>query len=856
MVYLYSLFVWPFQVCIETFYVVFMKLLGNNTGVSIIFSSVLISICLMPFYSIRPAKDSIPAANPEGRSFLSVRKIRNIFQSLKPYVFIVFYILLFIGVSQYFSNIQFNYPAFWIIEDLSETDSLFGLHYIPVLMLLLAVAGFVVIPLLSNKKLRLQDILPMILFLVFFILLYNASSAVCLFWVSSAGFILVKNCIDSMKHPSRIYQGIILLCCAMFLVILNSKFGDLRLVNSIALLFMAVTVVVITIFFTQLKRLLEAPVFYSMEKYTFSYYAYSCAVLFLVTGLVVPLLLFASSPTEFNSPGEMSGRTLCQSASVFILCAFFYWEFSSRLMRRFLGLALPFLVILSLISCFVFPGDHGILTPGFIFEDWERTSRLRDLIYSIIAVAASILIFFVLLKTRKFDWLKYAFAVITLSFCIISVVNGYSISSEISQVKSRMLVESETKADIYNFSREGENVFILFLDRAAGFAMPSVIKLNPNLEEDLDGFTWYRNTVSFGNNTLFGYPAMIGGYEYRPLQMNERTDMSLKDKVNESIRVIPKMFADAGYQVMVTDPSYSNLSWIPAPSIFDGMENVTSRNISGIFRERFSKADELAKKSPAAEFNYDVTMKFSIFRITLPVLRTLVYSNGTWLKNTGSTSYDDLLKLYPNLLYLKDLCDIDSGGKYLNIMMNDTVHNPGAINRNLELVSYPLVFTGEEIAEYGSGDIAAFIYTYTASLTALANWFTWLKDESIYDNTKIIIIGDHGYHFDGKFLGDETIEWNNPLLLIKDFNSRGRMVTSDEFMTNADLPVLAGNSLGNPVNPYTGNPLDSSPKYGEILICSGSWMVRDHRKNSLIIDNILELKNRNIFEQKNWGRVK
>ena len=50
------------------------------------------------------------------------------------------------------------------------------------------------------------------------------------------------------------------------------------------------------------------------------------------------------------------------------------------------------------------------------------------------------------------------------------------------------------------------------------------------------------------------------------------------------------------------------------------------------------------------------------------------------------------------------------------------------------------------------------------------------------------------------------------MLLVKDFGATG-FTTSDTFMTNADVPTLAmAGLIENPVNPFTGNPINSSFK--------------------------------------------
>jgi hypothetical protein len=206
------------------------------------------------------------------------------------------------------------------------------------------------------------------------------------------------------------------------------------------------------------------------------------------------------------------------------------------------------------------------------------------------------------------------------------------------------------------------------------------------------------------------------------------------------------------------------------------------------------------------------------------------------------------------------LCNITQDEKNLNIMMNETVHREGAINRNLELVSEPIVYSNNEIDEYGSVTNLEHTYSFSAALSAVGKWCEWLKQEGIYDNTKIIVVSDHGKSFGGTMLPSGIAERRNPLLLVKDFNAHGNIVVSNEFMTNADMPViatasLAKNSREEVANPFTGNELSSDPKSGEILIIDGPVHPQAHHKNSFIIDNIWEVKNQNIFEAENWVKV-
>ena len=53
-----------------------------------------------------------------------------------------------------------------------------------------------------------------------------------------------------------------------------------------------------------------------------------------------------------------------------------------------------------------------------------------------------------------------------------------------------------------------------------------------------------------------GTPALFGGYEYTPVEMNRRDDELMVDKQNEALKVMPVLFAQNGYQVIVCDPPY------------------------------------------------------------------------------------------------------------------------------------------------------------------------------------------------------------------------------------------------------------------------------------------------------------
>jgi arylsulfatase A-like enzyme len=147
----------------------------------------------------------------------------------------------------------------------------------------------------------------------------------------------------------------------------------------------------------------------------------------------------------------------------------------------------------------------------------------------------------------------------------------------------------------------------------------------------------------------------------------------------------------------------------------------------------------------------------------------------------------------------------------------------------------------------------------TASFLMLGRWFEYLKSNGIYDNTRIILVSDHGRgsaDFPGniKLPNGESLQSFNPLLMVKDFNAEGTPKNSDNFMTNGDVPVLAlKDIIESPVNPFTKIHLQSDKDDGIVITTIGAVSTYRHNKNTYNIskNQWLYVKD-NIFDPENW----
>jgi hypothetical protein len=96
------------------------------------------------------------------------------------------------------------------------------------------------------------------------------------------------------------------------------------------------------------------------------------------------------------------------------------------------------------------------------------------------------------------------------------------------------------------------------------------------------------------------------------------------------------------------------------------------------------------------------------------------------------------------------------------------------------------------------------------------------------------------------------------VLLIKDFDSHGEINTDLTFMTNADVPVIALQSINDdPINPFTNKSLiDDSKKNGVYITTNHFNQPMQHNKNSFRIkgDQWFFVHD-NIFDAGNWERA-
>lgn len=217
---------------------------------------------------------------------------------------------------------------------------------------------------------------------------------------------------------------------------------------------------------------------------------------------------------------------------------------------------------------------------------------------------------------------------------------------------------------------------------------------------------------------------------------------------------------------------------------------------------------------------------------------------------------------------MNELTDFDAEKEQYIFITNEVCHQPTFLKEDYTL---PADINDSCWKNFKTVSNAVLINSQalTASLKFIGKWIDYLKENDVYDNTRIIIVADHGFNlpieefknFSSKKFSSVSPAWYYPILLVKDFNSSGDIKVDNTFMTNADTLFIAKEGLGlENINPFTGNELKKEKSNGvDIYHCkiveTNVEYMADKTKFTLDKNEAYHVKE-NIFDENNWIPLK
>lgn len=880
---LFTVIISPIIQVLEFFYVFFFQITSSQ-GASVIGLSFVVTLLTLPLYMVAESwqeKERLIQKKMEP----TVARIKEVFKGDERYMITTTYyrqnhyhplmalrssfslliqIPFFISAYQFLSHLDaLKGHGFLFIRDFGSPDSTFVINgfAINVLPLAMTIINCISGILYSKGHPLSEKIQIFACAAVFLVLLYSSPAGLVVYWTMNNILSLTKNIFYKLKNPLKVIYC--LLCLLSISLILCSifVFKSAEIEFRIIVFAIAVFIPLIPFAIKTWNELIDY-IFTSDAKINFASFFVPALIFFLLSGLVIPSTLMESEPEQYcfvennTSPFVFLRHTMFQAVGFCLFWPTCFFSLFSNKVKKSLVLLYTAGAILALINCFIFSENYGPILPELIFMTPQKFKpSVLSLALNAFTMIAGIILSIAMLKHKE-KLTKTLLSLIVFSLAIVTVKNVVSINSEF-----RRMTPPSSKTEIeksYHFSKTGKNVLVIMQDR---FFLPYITQILaefPEFSEQMDGFTFYNNTCSMGPLTMIGTPGIFGGYDYTPWEIVSRKDETLQKKHNEALLTMPRLFNKAGFSVTVSGLPYENYLEYPITDMYKDDQYVVRAETRGAYSDYWYKENNF----PKFEYlEHDIKRNFiwfSLFKIVPPVARRFVYHENYW---TSFNYYNDgvarFIDNYSELEYLPEMFDAESDKDSFILIDNETVHesivlpadtfNPADLNKEN-------CFIDPTKNDHYTTMVAVF-KKYDGMIKRL-------KDLGVYDNTRIIIVSDHGAGFI-----TPDLENNIPgllkqtvvaSLLVKDFNSHGVLKTDSTFMTNADTPYLATSGILKPeeqINPFTNKPLKKENKNDYVKIdLARSQSTRNRYKSGWDIpENAWFTVHDNIYRNENWS---
>lgn len=857
--FLYNIFILPFVIFLEMIaYIIYSNsFLLLNPVWAIFYISLFVNYITHPIFTKVEQlcqKDSekyeslLPKINQIKRNFKGQEQrmlLQTYFRQNKYHPLLAHFrqsLTIFLQVPVFIASYQVitSNPLFvsQTMEDINNSLFLFGfpIHILPLLMTAINVVS---ISFYAKGKPLSSKLYMAILPVVFLVLLYSSDASIVLYWIFNNFFSLLRNAYFYAKKSFKHYISAAIILVISFIAFNFMTKNDLTyllgivpliiviagwfLVNRIKddifylcllLQFLVICIVMqmmgivslsgtetqcieilflVTIGYLCYKLLIsKIPVTITSGQYSLC--ALSAVVIFY---FYLPLKIINSSPLEFYSyipPIELIYSDLEAALGFFFIYPLMFFLLLKNYQKPIWYFSLVVFFI-ALTEFYTFNINADILQPNLEFSTlrsftYPMEERLSELLVNIGIIVCVALVL-------RFNLIKYVKAFIGAVFVIylfLGIRELRSLYKENDEFTNK--IEENVKFEI---SKKGKNVVILFLDRAYAGFLPLIKQEKPELIENFTGFTYYPRTVSLAVQTLYSSPSLLGGYEYTPIKLQNDTKRRAVDKHNEAISVLPEIFRQNNYNVILSDMPYINYDDRKAPPLY----HKDIRIIDSV-HTKINKNENISAKMKKKLF------LFIFFRVAPKIHKNNIYS---MLRRTGvslaSTAQKELTN-FENFIQNTEITEKEIGT--FTIFVSTLPHQPSIVTPNYELTEDTAVFFATKKESFNM-DTQLHYNVNVLSYMEVSKYITKLKENGVYDNTKIIVMSDHAWPLMAGNHIDEKIVYNNSLLMVKDFNAKGELKTDWSFMTSADVPFLTVSGIiKNPLNPFTGKPLSMEEK--------------------------------------------
>ena len=490
--------------------------------------------------------------------------------------------------------------------------------------------------------------------------------------------------------------------------------------------------------------------------------------------LLLPFAIYMGNAAEFSVPFiEIISWNIVPAFGLLLLLMLPSLFMSAKYHRVYTyGLAVFGLLLWVHGSLIVW--DYGPLDGRVI--DWDADSWKGWVDVSIWVIA--ILVAIVVYRRLGTFILRFAALFFLVQLLVISV---QTIQNLDHLNKDTRHADRNTLDQLAGFSSKG-NVLHILLDGFESDVFEELVLNDKDIfdyKDKFKGFTYFKEALSVFPYTRFAVPAFLSGEVYHNnIPKNEFISSVLGKK-----SLLNNAF-DNGYEVDIASMEY----WAP---LYGSAKHTNSYIIPF---DTYASSREL--KVYAATRLLDM----SLFRVVPHWLKKHVYNDQKWFVNKLFVNSELLQQLYFShtrfLNYIAENMNVSRDApvyKYFHVM---NTHNPMVVN---------------EQCGYAGGVLPTNRYTLTVqskcTLDTVVRLFDKMRELGVYDDTLIVIHGDHGgwvpvkgFHPpntpDNRAVPAWVVSLGSPLLAIKLPGDHATVRESHELASLIDIPNTVSHIMG------------------------------------------------------------
>lgn len=331
--------------------------------------------------------------------------------------------------------------------------------------------------------------------------------------------------------------------------------------------------------------------------------------------------------------------------------------------------------------------------------DWSTFQYLRETLLLIIVIGLF-----------RFFRRQLQTHVFTLLGALLAVQLTYAVSA-VFMADEPMPRASGADPKIHRLS-ETKNTFLIVLDAFQSDVFGEILQRRPELGKQLDGFVFFPDTVGTHPTTYGSVPTFFLGRPYK----NEEPFQQFLQKVFSEHSILAD-FSNADYQVDLL-----RRAGLPNRAPMDYVDHLVSGNvIENTSRDRLEETLTL--------------FEFTAFRHAPQGVRRLLYYHGIW-----TVSRLAMLGQPASVYHRSDLALLQS------LERNAHVQGEQPVFRFIHFYTphLPIVFDAQLRASMRPFNRETFADQAEAGLRLLVRFLDTLRAHDVYDNSRIIVIADHG----------------------------------------------------------------------------------------------------------------